>query len=329
MVAIVIQDVVLRYVYNQPLLADFDIIDRDLAWAVMLAARSSGVASRSDGSGAVRLAAATMAADRQLHRSCGLRFVFLRVGHRRVAPTERQHCDDEVLLAGQPTWPLHLAPVVGFGWPRSSSSAPPLCASGQRRQVTAGRAITSLVVILLVLISVPALLRFFGFAEPSAAILGALAAICFVMPLDVTQLTSVLDFGRIDLNIWSLCPDRNRFAVGRMPRCSTHKPAARLVRSGRCRVHRRVVGRHSFGSQCLRGGHLQYPNRRSRDRCGLRAGDGWGRCADWPWIERGGTSRVNAETDWHRNFGRCLDQLSKHSGGTFRHHDAVRSIHVF
>ncbi len=52
-------------------------------------------------------------------------------------------------------------------------------------------------VILLVLISVPALLRFFGFAEPSAAILGALAAICFVMPLDVTQLTSVLDFGRI------------------------------------------------------------------------------------------------------------------------------------
>lgn len=43
----------------------------------------------------------------------------------------------------------------------------------------------------------PALLRFFGFAEPSAAILGALAAICLVMPLDVTQLTSVLDFGRI------------------------------------------------------------------------------------------------------------------------------------
>jgi hypothetical protein len=47
------------------------------------------------------------------------------------------------------------------------------------------------------LIGVPALLRFFGFAEPSAAILGALAAICIVMPLDVTQLTSVLDFGRI------------------------------------------------------------------------------------------------------------------------------------
>jgi hypothetical protein len=52
-------------------------------------------------------------------------------------------------------------------------------------------------VILLVLIGAPALLRFFGFAEPSAAILGVLAAICFVMPLDVTQITSVLDFGRI------------------------------------------------------------------------------------------------------------------------------------
>ncbi len=47
------------------------------------------------------------------------------------------------------------------------------------------------------MIGAPALLRFFGFAEPSAAILGALVAICFVMPLDVTLLTSVLDFGRI------------------------------------------------------------------------------------------------------------------------------------
>jgi hypothetical protein len=46
------------------------------------------------------------------------------------------------------------------------------------------------------LIGAPALLRFFGFAEPSAAILGVLAVICFVMPLDVTQITSVLDFGR-------------------------------------------------------------------------------------------------------------------------------------
>ena len=47
------------------------------------------------------------------------------------------------------------------------------------------------------MIGAPALLRFFGFAEPSAAILGALAAICFAMPLDVAQITSVLDFGRI------------------------------------------------------------------------------------------------------------------------------------
>jgi hypothetical protein len=55
----------------------------------------------------------------------------------------------------------------------------------------------SVTVVLLLLIGVPALLRFFGFAEPVAAILGALAALCLVMPLELTQLATVLDFGRL------------------------------------------------------------------------------------------------------------------------------------
>src|SRR5262249_52688100 len=56
----------------------------------------------------------------------------------------------------------------------------------------------TLTVILLVLIGVPTLLRFFGFAEPIAAILGALAALCLVTRFDLTMLVGVLDFNRID-----------------------------------------------------------------------------------------------------------------------------------
>lgn len=53
-------------------------------------------------------------------------------------------------------------------------------------------------VVLLILIGVPTLLRFFGFAEPIAAILGALAAACLVTSFDFNILAGVLDFNRID-----------------------------------------------------------------------------------------------------------------------------------
>src|SRR5262249_54238638 len=60
-------------------------------------------------------------------------------------------------------------------------------------------------IILLVLIGVPALLRFVGFAEPTAAILGALAALCLVTGFDSNVLVGVLDFGRISF-IYLLIP---------------------------------------------------------------------------------------------------------------------------
>ena len=53
-------------------------------------------------------------------------------------------------------------------------------------------------VVLPVLIGVPMLLRFVGFAEPIAAILGAIAALCLVTSFDTNTLLGVLDFNRID-----------------------------------------------------------------------------------------------------------------------------------
>jgi hypothetical protein len=59
---------------------------------------------------------------------------------------------------------------------------------------------TSHAMILAILIGVPALLRFIGFAEPLAAIVGALAAFCLAMPLAPRELVGLLDFSRTDPN---------------------------------------------------------------------------------------------------------------------------------
>jgi TRAP-type C4-dicarboxylate transport system permease small subunit len=116
MVAIVIQDVVLRYGYNQLLPADSDIIDRDFAWAVMLACGAALVWRHDPTAAALsgwqprpwqRIVGCIVAAVSALCFSV-LAIVALRRLSYSIAT-------DEVSLAGQPTWPLHLAPVVGFG----------------------------------------------------------------------------------------------------------------------------------------------------------------------------------------------------------------------
>jgi hypothetical protein len=59
---------------------------------------------------------------------------------------------------------------------------------------------TSHAVTLAILIGVPAALRFVGFGEPLAAIVGALAALCLAMPLGPSDLANLLDFSRTDPN---------------------------------------------------------------------------------------------------------------------------------
>jgi TRAP-type C4-dicarboxylate transport system permease small subunit len=116
MVAVVIQDVILRYGYNQPLPAAFDIIDRDFAWAVMLAFGAALVWRHDPTEAALsgsqprpwqRIVGCIVAAVSALCFSV-LAFVALRRLNHSIAT-------DEVSLDGQPTWLLHLAPVVGFG----------------------------------------------------------------------------------------------------------------------------------------------------------------------------------------------------------------------
>jgi TRAP-type C4-dicarboxylate transport system permease small subunit len=114
MVAMVMQDVVLRYGFNQ-LLADTDIIERDFVWAVMLAC-GAALAWRHDPTAAVltgwqprpwqRIVGRIVAAVSALCFSV-LAIVALSRLNNSIST-------DEASLAGQPTWLLQLAPVVGF-----------------------------------------------------------------------------------------------------------------------------------------------------------------------------------------------------------------------
>lgn len=115
MVAMVIQDVVLRYGFNQ-LSDDSGIIDRDFSWTVMLACGAALVWRHDPTAAALsgsqpqlwqRIVGCIVAAVSALCFSV-LAIVAMRRLNYSIAT-------DEVSLAGQPTWPLRLAPVVGFG----------------------------------------------------------------------------------------------------------------------------------------------------------------------------------------------------------------------
>jgi TRAP-type C4-dicarboxylate transport system permease small subunit len=117
MVAVIIWDVLLRYVVNEaPGLADVDDVHRDLAWAVMLACGAALVWRHQPAASAApgwqprpwqRITGAIVAVVTALV-FVALAVLALRKLNASIATGEKS------AIGEQPVWPLRLAPVVGF-----------------------------------------------------------------------------------------------------------------------------------------------------------------------------------------------------------------------
>ena len=117
MAGIVVYDVIQRYIYNQPDPAAFDLVDRDVTWAVMLAC-GAALAWRDDpAAGAApgwrpprwrRIAGAIVAA---LSAVCFAALALVAA----LRLTTSIATGELSAYGEQPMWPLRLAPVIGFG----------------------------------------------------------------------------------------------------------------------------------------------------------------------------------------------------------------------
>jgi len=114
MVAIVIYDVVLRYVFNIPTASD--VIDLDVTWAAMLGCGAALVWRH-----APTAAALSGGELRPWQRTLGCivavvsALCFAALALLALLLLNESIATGNVSMGGQPIWLLHLAPVVGFG----------------------------------------------------------------------------------------------------------------------------------------------------------------------------------------------------------------------